>query len=1043
MYRDSKFCLDPHNANYNYALSNKGRKFVNWTALAAWTSGRSLYPLFGTGKVYFEYKHLYAAPGVFASQGIMVGFCKSSLTLASQYIGNTSDSYSLYLNQGGSNVQKYNNSANGGTISSYAVNDVFGLAVDLATGKFWLSRNGVWQNAGDPISAANPVYTMGTGIWYIGYSAYNLNESGQFNFEAQDLVYLPPDGFYAAGEASLADYAAKSAIAHWPMNETSGTTAYDVASTYHGTYEAGAAINQSGVLFESTTKSVLFDGSDDRITFPSNVFTSARASGSWSIECFVKVVNGGTDTPIWYLGSSLASVNDQISLVSGPTGNQYLKVLFNDSSGNALTSLTAAAATFAGGGCWNQWIYVAVVKSGTNTGTLYINGVQADTQTITNLPATDRPVFKVANNPSANTYTNAYVSNLSYHTVALTAAYITRRFLAGVLIYTHYAKQVAPDGPLAYWKLSESTGLTAYDHMRNLYNGTLYGTFVYAANSGVLAPYDKALQFNGTDSCVEIPSASWNQITGSLTLEAVIKHDGTSASADQGIITKYINDTGQVNQRAYSLVWQSNNKIAFYVSSAGNNATSITTTNALSLNTWYHVMAVYTAGSRLEIFINGVSAGYNTTSIPASLYASTAPVYIGNQYLLRGTTGSNIYRFSGWISDVLIYNKAMVAADALNHYTYMVVDYYGTSQCTLNPNDKSTALTLSNNNFTATNGTATRWDSARATQSRRSGKYYFEAKPLWTADPSAISNAMGITSIATTMTSNIPTGSASNGSGVFMGDTASTTLPTIYTGQYGVGPQRSATTPPGAIYQIAVDFDNDMVWFGLSNSWFASGDPANGLNPLFQGIYGARWLPFISQYGTSGSMTIAMSADLCSYTPPSGFSYWDTTGIASGATNAARVTRSQLQTLTVVPPTDLNKTRVTRSQLQFLTSAPDPKIGTALCSKMLLSVVYGYPMNFQIFNCPINVICRKNTGATVYKLSGYVLLSTNPVARKVRAHKSIDGTVVGTAMSSPTTGYFEITTTYNLECYIIAFDDLNAPDLASIIYDRVFPVLVS
>jgi hypothetical protein len=79
----------------------------------------------------------------------------------------------------------------------------------------------------------------------------------------------------------------------------------------------------------------------------------------------------------------------------------------------------------------------------------------------------------------------------------------------------------------------------------------------------------------------------------------------------------------------------------------------------------------------------------------------------------------------------------------------------------------------------------------------------------------------------------------------------------------------------------------------------------------------------------------------------------------------------------------------------------------------------------------------------VYKLAGTVKLSVTPLQRTVRAHKSADGAVLGTAVSNAETGYFEITTDYTQECYVVCFDDPASPDLQSIIYDRVFPVLVT
>ncbi|NBW20800.1 MAG: hypothetical protein EBR82_73840, partial [Caulobacteraceae bacterium] len=57
---------------------------------------------------------------------------------------------------------KQNRGAGGGLTaygSSYTVNDVIGVAVDMDSGKIWFSKNGVWQASGDPATGSNPAYS--------------------------------------------------------------------------------------------------------------------------------------------------------------------------------------------------------------------------------------------------------------------------------------------------------------------------------------------------------------------------------------------------------------------------------------------------------------------------------------------------------------------------------------------------------------------------------------------------------------------------------------------------------------------------------------------------------------------------------------------------------------------------------------------------------------------------------------------------------------------------------------------------------------------
>lgn len=1033
MYQDSIFCFDALKTHYTINLTNKNRTF-SLTSLS-WRSGQSTYPLSGN-KVYFEFKHNASIPGAAASGGSMIGFAKSGFSITS-YPGATSDSYSLYLNHVNSNILKYTNNNSGGTVGTYAVNDVFGVAVEIATGKFWFSRNGVWQNSGDPVAGTNPIYTMGTGPWYICCGGYSNLSVDTLAFDAQDLVYLPPEGFYAVGGDSLLDYTPLNALAYWPLNETSGSSLVDIVAGYTATLEGGATINQSGVFFQSQVKYIALDGADDRIIFPSTVLSNPRMVGDWSIECFVKVVSAEVDDCIWYVGSSLSDKSDEIALVVGGTGDRYLKVLFRDSANGALSTLTATSAAI--GGSWGQWLYVVVTKSGTDTCSLYVNGALTESASITGLPNVARTVFRVGCDEGSN-YSNIHISNFAVHTTALTSAYLTRKLHSARLIYTHYLMQVLGEVmPVAYWALNEPSGSTVYDYCKNGYDGTVYGTVTFGETSGILAPYDKSIRFNGSDGCIEIAHAAWNGITGNLTLEAWIKHDSSAVTADEGIITKYLNDTGYTNSRAYALVWQSDGKVAFNISSNGTTVKTVTTASALSTNTWYYISAVFTPSSKVEIFVNGVSSASSTSSIPSAIYASTAPVFIGNQYYIRAT-GNTTTKFSGWICGVGIHNKLLTAANFLSRYTAGAADnnYVNSAIVTLNPSDKATNAVLANNNFIISSNVNNQYNGARATLHRRTGKFYFEVQNNAPIDFNSLCMYIGLSSSGQSIYTDVPGSNSSIGFSFCNNSITQTLFGTLLKGVFS---QLTLTPTEPYVWQIAVDLDESKIWVGFNNVWF--GDPAAGTGAIItDGFVGSRWAPFVSFFTYYTSAIAKFAPASCTYSPPAGFSCWDMSGISTGHENVpARVTRSFLNMLVSCPNDSI--TRVTRSNLSMLTPAADHTIGEARCSKLHYGYILGYSSYIRTYTHQLHVICRKTTGAATYKLSGTVKLSVNPLQRTVRAHKSADGAVLGTAVSNAETGYFEITTDYTQECYVVCFDDPASPDLQSIIYDRVFPVLVT
>lgn len=56
-----------------------------------------------------------------------------------------------------------------GTLASYSMGDVVGLAVDTAAQRLWFAKNGVWQN-GDPVAGTNGLI-YGTGPEFVAAGA--------------------------------------------------------------------------------------------------------------------------------------------------------------------------------------------------------------------------------------------------------------------------------------------------------------------------------------------------------------------------------------------------------------------------------------------------------------------------------------------------------------------------------------------------------------------------------------------------------------------------------------------------------------------------------------------------------------------------------------------------------------------------------------------------------------------------------------------------------------------------------------------------------
>ena len=131
--------------------------------------------------------------------------------------------------------QFYKDGVGGQNVSTYNVNDVIGVALDLDNGGIWFSKNGTWQGTGGPNPATNtsPAYTGLTGTHFF---ASGTGGSGRIiaNFGQRPFAYAAPSGFKALCTANLPD-----------PTIADGSTAMDVV-TYTGN---GSTQTISGLNF--------------------------------------------------------------------------------------------------------------------------------------------------------------------------------------------------------------------------------------------------------------------------------------------------------------------------------------------------------------------------------------------------------------------------------------------------------------------------------------------------------------------------------------------------------------------------------------------------------------------------------------------------------------------------------------------------------------------------------------------------------------------------------------------------------------------------
>jgi hypothetical protein len=79
------------------------------------------------------------------------------------------------------------------------------------------------------------------------------------------------------------------------------------------------------------------------------------------------------------------------------------------------------------------------------------------------------------------------------------------------------------------------------------------------------------------------------------------------------------------------------------------------------IGAWHHVVVVYEPGVGATFYVDGVAAGTDS-SYTAAIIPNSANVQIGKW------AKANSRYFDGTIDEVVVYNKALSAAEVLNRY---------------------------------------------------------------------------------------------------------------------------------------------------------------------------------------------------------------------------------------------------------------------------------------------------------------------------------------------------------------------------------------
>ena len=205
---------DPNDSANLAAFSEGNLKVTGGSASTSGSCRGTLAPK--SGKYYFEIKFL---GGAFSGHSA-VGIRNKTVAINSTTSGIGATPKSYHWRDDGYVIDgDISSGSMTSGFSSYTTNDYIGVAMDLDNGKLFMSKNGVYEKSGNPVTGENPMFTIPTGQpyapWWLGYGYTNNNElnCGQKAFNTD-----PPTGFLALQQDNLPETAKGVSSLVWIKN---------------------------------------------------------------------------------------------------------------------------------------------------------------------------------------------------------------------------------------------------------------------------------------------------------------------------------------------------------------------------------------------------------------------------------------------------------------------------------------------------------------------------------------------------------------------------------------------------------------------------------------------------------------------------------------------------------------------------------------------------------------------------------------------------------------------------------------------------------
>jgi hypothetical protein len=389
------------------------------------------------------------------------------------------------------------------------------------------------------------------------------------------------------------------------------TTWYDIS----GNINNGTLTN--GPTFDSTSNSIVFDGTNDYINWTTDILSSLT---SISYDVWVKFSSLQNAFLISCTTFKVYHQNNSIWYIAGITGNQNISWTFN-----------------------NGWIHFSYSFDGVNH-LCYINGVPYTVNAGGGLSCQSN--LQISGRNSGNLPLNGNIASTKIYNRALSQSEILQNYYQGNIVTDGLVMALDAGNLVSY----PGSG-TAWTTLTGSNSGTLTnGPTFSSANGG-------AIVFDGVDDYVNISGSILPVGTGDYYVEAWVNRTTIPSNISKGIIT------GTSNNAFF---------FGFGTTYNGANGLRIGKSNILDgencvfnfiANTWYHV-AVTRISSTIYFYINGIQQTTQGSGTSNFSFVSSPGARIG----AGGNISTILEPLYGNISSIKIYNRALSASEVFQNF---------------------------------------------------------------------------------------------------------------------------------------------------------------------------------------------------------------------------------------------------------------------------------------------------------------------------------------------------------------------------------------